>query len=70
MVQDEAQSQDAATVRGHHIPKRRFTRWALYYVLLYVCLPALLAAAAVDAVLYLVFTRFFDRCYALVCLLG
>lgn len=56
-------------VRGLHIPKRRFTRWAVYYFLLYLCLPVLGIALAVDAVLYVVFSRFFDSCYALFCLL-
>ena len=62
----EARSDD---VRGAGIPRRRFTRWALYYFLLYLCLPILAMALAVDAALYFVFTRFFDSCYALFCLL-
>ena len=71
MVQEETGAQEtAASVRGHRIPKRRFTRWALYYFLLYVCLPVLLLGALFDGLLYLVFTGLFDRCYALFCLLN
>ena len=70
-MQDEAESPGgAASVRGRHIPKRRFTRWALYYVLLYVCLPVLLIGALLDGLLYLVSAGLFDRCYALFCLLS
>ena len=55
-------------IRGHRIPKRRFTAWALYYFLLYVGLPVLVLALLVDAVLYVVFTGLLGRCYALFCL--
>ena len=57
-------------VRGHVIRKRRFTRWAAWYFLLYVCLPVLVLGVLLDALLYLVFTAFFGRCYALFCLFG
>ena len=57
-------------VQGQVIPKRRFTRWALYYFLLYFCLPVLALGALVNALLYLVFTGIFGRCYALFCLFG
>ena len=70
MAQQSSDSQagNGAKVRGQHIPKRRFTRWALYYFLLYVVLPVLAVSLVLDAVLYLVMTRFFDRCYAFFCL--
>lgn len=55
-------------IRGHRIPKRRFTAWALYYVLLYVGLPVLVLGLLADAVLYFVFTGLLGRCYALFCL--
>jgi len=58
------------SIHGHVIPKRRFTRWALYYFLLYFCLPILALGALADALLYLVFTGIFGRCYALFCLFG
>lgn len=57
-------------VLGHVIPKRRFTRWAAWYFLLYVCLPVLALGALVDALLYFVFTMLLGRCYALFCLFG
>ena len=65
-----APPQTVAAVRGHRIPKRRFTRWALYYFLLYVVLPVLAVSLVFDALLYFVFTRFTDHCYALFCLLN
>lgn len=58
------------SVLGHVIPKRRFTRWAAWYFVVYVCLPVLALGALADALLYLVFTTLFGRCYALSCLLG
>ena len=64
----ESPAGEGRAVRGQHIPKRRFTRWALYYFLLYVILPVLATSLALDAVLYFITTRFFDRCYALFCL--
>jgi len=59
-----------AGVQGQVIPKRRFTRWAAWYFLLYFCLPVLALSLLVDALLYVVFTGLFDRCYALFCLFG
>ncbi|MGF1611426.1 MAG: hypothetical protein ACFCUQ_18630 [Kiloniellales bacterium] len=50
------------------IPRRRFTRWAALYFFAFVCLPLLSFCAVVDAALYVIFTRWFDRCYALFCL--
>lgn len=58
------------SVLGHVIPKRRFTRWAAWYFVLYFCLPVLALGALTDALLYVVFTALFGRCYALFCLLG
>ena len=55
-------------VLGHVIPKRRFTRWAAYYFLIYFCLPVLALGALVDALLYFVFTGLLGRCYAIFCL--
>ncbi|MGF1629085.1 MAG: hypothetical protein ACFCUT_06410 [Kiloniellaceae bacterium] len=57
-------------VYGQVISKRRFTRWAAYYFLLYVCVPVLVLGVLADALLYFVFTTLFDRCYALFCLFG
>ncbi len=57
------------SVQGQVIPRRRFTRWAAWYFLLYFCLPVLALGLVVDALLYL-FTGVFGRCYALFCLFG
>ena len=57
-----------AEIRGHRIPKRRFTRWALYYFTLYIALPVLTVSLLADAILYFFLTRFTDHCYALFCL--
>jgi hypothetical protein len=59
-----------AGVQGQVVPKRRFTRWAAWYFVLYFCLPVLALGLLVDALLYVVFTGLFDRCYALFCLFG
>lgn len=66
----DAKDGSDAAVLGHVIPKRRFTRWAFYYFLLYFCLPVLALGLLVDVVLYVVFTGLFGRCYALFCLFG
>lgn len=63
-------SKAAAEIQGQFIPKRRFTRWAAYYFVIYFCLPVLALGLLVDALLYVVFTGLFDRCYALFCLFG
>jgi hypothetical protein len=55
-------------IHGVEIPPRRFTRWAALYFLLFFCLPVLGLAAVLDVLLYLVFTRLFDTCYAILCL--
>ena len=64
------ENENGGAVLGHVIPRRRFTRWAVYYFLLYVCLPVLAFAVLVDLLLYAVFTGLFGRCYALFCLIG
>lgn len=56
------------SVLGHVIARRRFTRWALYYALLYLCLPLLALGLIVDLLLYAVSNGLFGRCYALFCL--
>ena len=64
------ENENGGAVLGHVIPRRRFTRWAVYYILLYFCLPALAFAVLVDVLLYAVFGGLFGRCYALFCLIG
>ncbi|TQV80540.1 hypothetical protein [Denitrobaculum tricleocarpae] len=65
---DSPSSEKLAEIRGHRIPKRRFTRWALYYFMLYIVLPVLSVSLLADALLYFLFTRFTGHCYALFCL--
>src|SRR3546814_332042 len=57
-------------VLGQVIPKRRFTRWAAWYFLVWFCLPVLALGAAVDALLYLVFTALLGHTTAIFCLPG
>ena len=60
----------SASVGGHVIPSPRPTAWAVRCVLLYVGAPLVGALLALDAALYLVFTRLLGRCYGVFCLLG
>ncbi len=64
----DSPAREGTTIRGRHIPRRRFTRWALYYFVIYLVVPVLAIGLAVDVLLYLVMTRVFERCYALFCL--
>jgi hypothetical protein len=57
-------------VAGIRVPRRRFTGWAALYFSAFVVLPVLVLALALDAILFLVFTRLFDSCYGLLCLTG
>ena len=61
-AEDRGQRKDGRAVLGHVIPRRRFTRWAGYYFLLYFCLPVLLLGLLIDVLLYAVFTGLFGRC--------
>ena len=65
---DSPSAEKLPEIRGHRIPKRRFTRWALFYFLLYVVLPVLTVSLLADALLYFLLTHFTDHCYALFCL--
>ena len=58
------------SVRGHELPRRRFTRYALLYFLGLVVLPVMAVALALDAVLYLMAGRVIEGCYAVFCLFG
>ncbi|HAT34432.1 MAG TPA: hypothetical protein DCS82_01835 [Rhodospirillaceae bacterium] len=55
-------------VKGHDLPGPRFTRWAWIYFGFYIALPILALGLALDIVLYVLFERWFDSCYALLCL--
>jgi hypothetical protein len=67
-MSDDESPQQGEAILGHVIPKRRFTRWAAYYFVLYFCLPVLALGLVVDLLLYTVFTRLLGRCYAIFCL--
>ena len=56
-------------IRGVEIPPRRFTGWALVYFLLFLCLPLLGVAVALDVLLYVLWGTYFESCYAVLCLL-
>lgn len=58
------------TVAGHEIPRRRFTRYALWYFLGLVALPVLGLGLALDVVMYLIATRWLGMCYGILCLFG
>jgi len=65
---DDDSAPDGGAILGHVIPKRRFTRWAVYYFFLYFCLPVLALGLVIDLLLYTVFTGLLGRCYAIFCL--
>ena len=55
-------------IKGYDLPGPRFTRRAWFYFALYVALPVLALGLALDAVLYVLLERWFDSCYAVLCL--
>lgn len=55
-------------IRGHALPKRRFTAWAALYFAGLVALPVLLISLALDGVLYLWYARGLGSCYSVFCL--
>ena len=56
-----------APVFGIELPRRRFTRWAALYFILYFCLPLLVLCLGLDVLLYLVYRELFDTCYGVLC---
>ncbi len=56
------------TIHGKIVPAPRFTGWALLYFVLYIALPVLAVGLVLDLILFFVFDRFFDSCYAILCL--
>ena len=54
-------------IHGSEVPPRRFTGWAVLYFLAFFCLPLLTLCFLVDLALYLLFTRMFESCYAVLC---
>lgn len=58
-------------VHGHRIPARRYTGWALVYVLLWVALPVTAAMLLLDLLGWAVTVKLFGAsCYGIGCLLG
>ncbi len=57
----------AAAVRGVVLPGPRFTKWAWFYMALYVFLPVIGAALLLDVILYFVFREIFGACYGVLC---
>lgn len=58
------------SVGGVSLPRRRFTGWAVIYFLVFVGAPVLGLALILDIIFYFVFTRYFDGCYGVLCLLS
>ncbi len=58
------------SVGGVSLPGRRFTGWAVIYFLAFVAGPILGLALILDIIFFLVFTRFYDSCYGVLCLLA
>lgn len=56
-----------AAVRGVVLPGPRLTKWAWFYLALYVVLPVLGVAFLLDLILYFVFREIFGACYAALC---
>ena len=63
-----ARRQVGRSVGGHHLPSPRPTRWAAYYVALYLGLPLVVVPLLADTLLYFLFARLLDRCYGVTCL--
>ena len=58
----------AHPVKGITLPRRRFTGWAALYFAGFVCAPIMALALLLDIISYVIFTRFLERCYGLLCL--
>jgi len=59
------------TVRGHVIPARRFTGWALIYVLVFVGVPITVLGLLFDLISWAVTVKLLGAdCYGVGCLFG
>ena len=59
------------TIHGHVIPARRFTGWALVYVLLFVGVPVTVVTLLLDLLGWAVVVKLFGAsCYGVGCLFG
>ena len=50
--------------------RRRFTVWAALYFAVFVCLPVLVIAVALDTLLYLAVDKSFGTCLSALCWAG
>lgn len=57
-------------VRGHIVPRRRFTIWAALYFVVFFCLPVMAIAFAADTLLYRLVDKSFGTCLSLLCWAG
>lgn len=59
------------SIHGHEVPARRFTGWALIYVLIFVGLPLTLAMALLDLAAWALTIHILGAdCYGVGCLFG
>ena len=57
-------------VRGVVVPRRRFTIWAAVYFAVFIGLPVLAIAFAVDTLLYVAVDKSFGTCLSVLCWAG
>ena len=57
-------------IYGFKLQRRRFTRSAVLYFIVFFCLPFLGFCLALDLIFYLVYARLFDTCYGILCWLN
>ena len=55
---------------GREISRRRFTFWAAFYFVVFICVPLLALGAALDALLFVVLEAAFGICYGVLCWFG
>jgi hypothetical protein len=65
-----AQFRKPETIRGVAVPRRRFTIWAAVYFALFVGLPVLAIAFALDTLVFFGIDRPFGTCLAVLCWAG
>ena len=57
-------------VHGIAVARRRFTVWAALYFAVFVCLPVLVIAVALDTLLYVAVDKSFGTCLSALCWAG
>lgn len=66
-----AQFKKPLRIHGQEVPARRFTGWALIYVLIFIGLPLTLIMALLDLVAWALTVHVFGAdCYGVGCLFG